>query len=563
MQTQFIAAINQICDEKNIPREIVIETVEHALAAAYKKDYGHRDQEVRVELNEETGEINVFVSKEVVKSKEDIENNFLQIELDEAKKLNKSIKVGDMVEIEDHPEDFGRIAAQTAKQVIIQRIREAERDIVFSEYKDKEGELMNAVVQRIEGGTVIVDLGRASGVLFSNEQVQGERYYIGQRMKVYMVKVEQTSRGPQVVVSRSHPGVVRRLFELEVPEIETGIVEIKSIAREAGHRTKLAVSSNEENVDPVGSCVGQRGIRVQAVMADLGEEKIDIILWNEDPKIYITNALSPAKVIEVVLNEKDKKATVKVPEDQLSLAIGKQGQNVRLAAKLTGWNVDISGADDSGIAAAEEAVGGEKEEKKDLEAEILKAVEEKSAPKKEVEVEEKAQPTVDQSEAEKTEETVTAESEEPKKESTADLPAEKVEEAVSVEPEVSETEEISVEDSSKSEDNSKEDEDSGNNQDEIAEILEKEGSQPTVDQPEVEKITEPKEAEKTADVKTEEPVSTDLKEPEKAEEVVSAVEDEKSGDKNSAKNKAEDELAEQITESAENGKDEAGSDKKA
>ncbi|PIZ00544.1 transcription termination/antitermination protein NusA [bacterium (Candidatus Howlettbacteria) CG_4_10_14_0_8_um_filter_40_9] len=531
MQTQFIAAINQICDEKNIPREIVIETVEHALAAAYKKDYGHRDQEVRVELNEETGEINVFVSKEVVKSKEDIENNFLQIELDEAKKLNKSIKVGDMVEIEDHPEDFGRIAAQTAKQVIIQRIREAERDIVFSEYKDKEGELMNAVVQRIEGGTVIVDLGRASGVLFSNEQVQGERYYIGQRMKVYMVKVEQTSRGPQVVVSRSHPGVVRRLFELEVPEIETGIVEIKSIAREAGHRTKLAVSSNEENVDPVGSCVGQRGIRVQAVMADLGEEKIDIILWNEDPKIYITNALSPAKVIDVELNEKDKKATVKVPEDQLSLAIGKQGQNVRLAAKLTGWNVDISGADDSGIAAAEEAFSGDKGEKKDLEAEILKAVVEKSAPK----------------DAEK-EEVVVVEAVEPETET-------KEEEVISVEPEVSEPEEETVEnDSPKEEETPKESETPEGSGDEIAEILEEE------------KITEPKEAKKTEDAKTEEPVDTDLKESEIAEEVVPTAEDEKSGEKNPAEDKAESDLAEQITgpvEKEKDNNDDTESDKKA
>lgn len=500
MQTQFIAAINQICDEKNIPREIVIETVEHALAAAYKKDYGHRDQEVRVELNEETGNINVFVSKEVVNKKEDIENKFLQIELDEAKKINKSIKVGDMVEIEDHPEDFGRIAAQTAKQVIIQRIREAERDIVFSEYKDKEGELMNAVVQRIEGGTVIVDLGRASGVLFSNEQVPGERYYIGQRMKVYMVKVEQTSRGPQVVVSRSHPGVVRRLFELEVPEIESGIVEVKSIAREAGHRTKLAVSSNEENVDPVGSCVGQRGIRVQAVMAELGEEKIDIILWNDDPKVYITNALSPAKVIEVQLNEKDKKATVKVPEDQLSLAIGKQGQNVRLAAKLTGWNVDISGADDSGIAAAEEAAYGAHEEKKDLEAEILKAVEEKAS-KKEVE-KEGSQPTVDQPEAEKAE----VEKEEEVQPAVVKPEAEKAEVEIKVEPK-EEALDISKEE----------------NQDEVAQVLEDEAaegkSQTVIDQPETEK--------------------------------------------NPAKNKSESELAEQITESAEVGEDDAGSDKKA
>lgn len=387
MQTQFLAAINQICDEKNIPKEVVIKTVEDALAAAYKKDYGHKEQEVRVELDPKTGNTRVFVIKEVVEKEEDVENNYLQISLAEAKKIRKEVKVGETVEIENFPKDFGRIAAQTAKQVIIQRIREAERDIVFAEYKDKEGELINAVVQRIEGSTVIVDLGRASGVLFANEQVPGERYYVGQRLKVYIVKVEQTAKGPQVVISRSHPGVVRRLFELEVPEIESGIVEIKTIAREAGHRTKIAVSSNEENVDPVGSCVGQRGIRVQAVIAELGEEKIDVILWDEDPEVFITNALSPAKVININTEEKEKKATVKVQEDQLSLAIGKQGQNVRLAAKLTGWNVDIKGSDESGIAATEGAIEGGEEEKKDLEEEVLKAVE-KGVAEEEVRTEE-------------------------------------------------------------------------------------------------------------------------------------------------------------------------------
>lgn len=375
MQKQFIAAINQIADEKNIPKEVILETVEDALAAAYKKDYGHREQEVRVDLDEQTGDTRVFVIKEVVEKEEDIENKFLQISLAEAKKIKKDAKAGETVDIEDFPQDFGRIAAQTAKQVIIQRIREAERDIMFAEYKDKESELINAIVQRIEGNTVIVDLGRASGVLFSNEQVPGERYYIGQRIKVFIVKVEQSTKGPQVVVSRSHPGVVRKIFELEVPEITSGIVEVKSIAREAGHRTKMAVSSNEDNVDPVGSCVGQRGIRVQSVMAELGEEKIDIILWDEDPKAYITNALSPAKVVEIELNESEKRANVKVPEDQLSLAIGKQGQNVRLAAKLTGWNIDIEGADSAGIKGVEEAASATPEAPKDLEDEILKAVE--------------------------------------------------------------------------------------------------------------------------------------------------------------------------------------------
>lgn len=339
MNTQFISAINQIAEEKNIPKEVILETVEAALAAAYRKDYGERDQEVRVKINEETGELKAFVSKEVVK---EVENDNLEISLEEAKKVKADAKLEDLVEIEDTPTDFGRIAAQTAKQVIIQRIREAERDIVFAEYKDKEGQLVNAQVQRIEGNTVIVDLGQASGVLFSNEQIHGERYYIAQRLKVYIVKVEQSTRGPQVVVSRSHPGVIKKLFETEVPEIETGIVEIKAIAREAGYRTKMAVHSNDENVDPVGSCVGQRGIRVQAVMAEIGEEKIDVIPFSEDQKEFISNALSPAKVMGIDLDDEEKKAKVLVKEDQLSLAIGKNGQNVRLAAKLTGWNIDIN-----------------------------------------------------------------------------------------------------------------------------------------------------------------------------------------------------------------------------
>ncbi|MCL5093803.1 MAG: transcription termination factor NusA [Patescibacteria group bacterium] len=389
MQPKFLAAINQIAEEKNIPKEVILETVEAALAAAYKKDYGEKDQQARVKIDEETGDIKVFVTREVVK---DVENSNLEISLEDAKKIKKDAKIGDMVEKEEFPEDFGRIAAQTAKQIIIQRIREAERDMVFSEYKDKEGELVNASVQRIEGNTVIVDLGQASGVLFANEQVDGERYYIGQRLKVYIVKVEQSTRGPQVVVSRSHPGVVKRLFETEVPEIEAGIVQIKAIAREAGHRTKMAVDSTDENVDPVGSCVGQRGIRVQAVLSELGEEKIDVILWKEDPKEFITNALSPAKVIEVELNEEEKKAKVIVPEDQLSLAIGKNGQNVRLAAKLTGWNIDIEERKGEGVGAAEEAAESLKEEKQPEEVvgknEEIEALEEEKPIEEKPEVEE-------------------------------------------------------------------------------------------------------------------------------------------------------------------------------
>lgn len=366
----FTDAITQICEEKNISKEVVLETIEAALAAAYKKDFGSKDQEVRVEIDPDSGEIVVYVQKEVV---DEVENEMTQMSVENASKLKKGVQVGYIVEIKDLPNDFGRIAAQTAKQVIIQRIREAERDMVFGEYKDKEGEVINGSVQRIEGNNVIVDMGKASGVLFPNEQIQGERYYIGQRLKFFVVRVEQTNKGPQIVISRSHPGLVKRLFELEVPEILAGIVEIKAIAREAGQRTKMAVISNQEGVDPVGSCVGQRGVRVQAVMNEIGEEKIDIILYDEDVKTFISNALSPAKVNQITLNEEEKKAEVEVPEDQLSLAIGRSGQNVRLAAKLTGWNVDIKGGDESGVEATAKVLRPV-EDKRDLEEEIMKAV---------------------------------------------------------------------------------------------------------------------------------------------------------------------------------------------
>lgn len=284
-----------------------------------------------------------------------------------------------MVEMEAHPEDFGRVAAQTAKQVIIQRLREAEREIVFTEYKDKEGLVLNGTVQRVEGNLAYVDLGKATGVLFASEQIPGERYYTGARLKVYVVRVEQTARGPQIVLSRAHPNMVRHLFELEVPEIEAGTVEIINIAREAGVRSKVAVQSHAAGVDAVGTFVGGRGSRVQAVMSDLGEEKIDIIPFSEDPETYIANALSPTKVVNVNLNEADKKAVVRVPEDQLSLAIGKQGQNVRLAAKLTGWNIDIISADESHIEATAEAADAVapapvKGKRVDLEGSLLDAI---------------------------------------------------------------------------------------------------------------------------------------------------------------------------------------------
>jgi N utilization substance protein A len=372
MQNQFLSAIEQICEEKGISKDMVLEAIEAAIIAAYKKDFGDKEQEVRVELNPDNGEGTIFVTKEVVES---VEDPMIQITLSDAKKVKKDAEMGDMVEIKEDNKDFGRVAAQTAKQVIVQRIREAERDVVFSEFSDKEGLIINATVQRFENGNTYIDLGKATGVMFPSDQIPNEKYYPGQKIKVYVVRVEQTNRGPQIVVSRSHPDMVRRLFEMEVPEIANGTVEIAGIAREAGARTKISVKSNAEGVDPVGTFVGGRGTRVQAVMGELGEEKIDIIAYSENPAEYITNALSPTKVINVKIDEENKKALVKVPEDQLSLAIGKSGQNVRLAAKLTGWNVDIDGADDAGIEATAEEVEEKPKPKKagDLEDALIAA----------------------------------------------------------------------------------------------------------------------------------------------------------------------------------------------
>ena len=338
-QSKFLQAINLIAEEKGLSKEKVIQTVEAALAAAYRKDYGNKEQNIKVVLDQITGGMDIYLLKEVV---EEVENEESQMTEKEAQKYNKGAKVGDTIEIEcPAPAGFGRIAAQTAKQVIIQRIREAEREVVFEEYEGKEGQLVNGVIQRLEGRNVILDIGKTNGIIFPSGQVEGERYRIGQRMKVLIEKVEQTSRGPQVVVSRSDAKLIEKLFELEVPEISAGTVEIKSITREAGSRTKIAILSAREGVDPVGSCVGQRGTRVQAVMAELADEKIDCILWDQDPINFIVNALSPAKVTKVGIDEKSKEAKIFVPADQLSLAIGKNGQNVRLAVKLTGWKIDV------------------------------------------------------------------------------------------------------------------------------------------------------------------------------------------------------------------------------
>ena len=377
----FTSAIAQIAEEKGIPYDKVIESIEQAIAAAYKKDYGMKGQIVRAKLNEETGEvkfsqIKIALDESMIFSEEELEelkkqrekkvvseevspesveeketekkirfNAERHIMFDEAQKTKKDIMVGDEVEfpLETH-EDFGRIAAQTAKQVIIQRIREAEREAVWNEYKDKEGELASGIIQRIEPNNIFVDLGKTIAVFPREEQVFGERYFVGTRMKFYILSVNSDPRGPGIVLSRSHPKIISRLFELEVPEIGAGTVEIKSIAREAGSRTKIAVASNEEGIDPIGSCIGQKGTRVGAVISEISGEKIDIIEWSEDPDVFVSNAMSPAKVTKIEIAPRRHTAKVFVPENQLSLAIGKAGQNVRLAAKLTGWKIDVVGA---------------------------------------------------------------------------------------------------------------------------------------------------------------------------------------------------------------------------
>ncbi|MGH9857651.1 MAG: transcription termination factor NusA [Acidobacteriota bacterium] len=343
----FGLAIDQIVAEKGISKERVLETIEHAIAAAYRKDHGERGQDVRAEFNEEDGSARIFKVVTVVPD-EDIENAAAQLGLTEAKAKDPEAEIGKEYVEEVTPTDpnYGRVAAQTAKQVIIQRIREAEREATFDEYKDKEEEIISGIVQRIEGDVIFIDIGRATGVLFPSEQVRGERYRVNQRIRVYVVKVDLSSRGPEIILSRSHPGMLRRLFELEVPEIFAGSVEIKGIAREAGERSKIAVWAKEEGIDPVGACIGQRGTRIQTIIAELSGEKIDVIAWDEDPAHYIANALSPARVIAVDIFEEEKRAVAHVDEDQLSLAIGKRGQNVRLAAKLCGWRIDIAKAGD-------------------------------------------------------------------------------------------------------------------------------------------------------------------------------------------------------------------------
>ncbi len=337
MNKEFIEAICALEKEKDISKDILIEAIESALVSAYKKNYG-TSQNVRVNIDRELGDIDVFMRKDVV---EEVEDDMIEISLEEALEIDPRYEVGDVVEYQVTPRDFGRIAAQTAKQVVVQRIREAERGMIFDDYITRQGEIITGTVQRISNETIFVNMGKAEGILAATERVPGETYRINERIKVFIMDVKKTTKGPQVFLSRSHPGLVKRLFELEVPEIEDGVVEIKSIAREAGSRTKIAVYTEDENVDPVGACVGTRGSRVQNIVDELYGEKIDIITWSEDPEVLISNVLSPAKVEKVIIEDEEKTATVIVPDYQLSLAIGKEGQNVRLAAKLSGWKIDI------------------------------------------------------------------------------------------------------------------------------------------------------------------------------------------------------------------------------
>ncbi|MBK3494350.1 transcription termination/antitermination protein NusA [Viridibacillus sp. YIM B01967] len=342
MSKELVGALNAL-EAKGISQDIIIEAIEAALINAYKKNY-NQAQNVRVDLNLARGTMHLYSRKDVV---EVVEDDRLQISLEDAQVINPAFEIGDIVEQEETPRNFGRIAATTAKQIVTQRFREAERGIVYEEYVDREDDIVNGIVERLDPRNIYVGLGKVEAVLPQNEQIQGETYQPHERIKVYITKVERTSRGPQVYVSRTHPGLLRRLFELEVPEIFQGIVEIKSIAREAGDRSKISVFAHNEEIDPVGSCVGTKGARVQTIVNELHGEKIDIVEWSEDPVVFVANALSPSKVLDVQVNEEEKSTTVVVPDYQLSLAIGKRGQNARLAAKLTGWKIDIKSETDA------------------------------------------------------------------------------------------------------------------------------------------------------------------------------------------------------------------------
>ena len=373
MKTDFLLAITQLAAERNLPKEVVFAAVEAALVTAFKKDEIGARQNISVKIHPVSGDVKVYTIKTVVEEPTD---TYQEISLAEARKLKKDAQLDETISFETTPLHGGRIAAQTAKQVVLQRLREAEREFIFGEYIDREGDIVSGVVHRIEPRQVVIDLGKAEGVLPGGEQVRNERYRVGQRLKLYLVEVNRTNRGPRLILSRSHPNLVRRLFELEVPEIYNGNVEIKAVAREAGYRSKVAVAAKQEGLDPVGSCVGLRGVRIQNVVNELNGERIDVIQWDADPNVFIANALSPAQVVGVDGNEAENTAVVVVPDGQLSLAIGKEGQNARLAARLTGWRIDIksaSAAEAEKVTVAKAAVTKEAVEEK-LEKRLAVAV---------------------------------------------------------------------------------------------------------------------------------------------------------------------------------------------
>ena len=352
---EFLQTLKELAYEKGIDEEQLFETIEAALISAYRRNFNlaQNDRNVRIALSRETGAFHVFAIKDVV---EEVTNDVTEISLAQARAINPDYVIGDVVEIEMTPANFGRIAAQTAKQVVMQRLREAERGIVYDEYMNRKSDIVTGIVQRVEGRNVFVDIGRAEALLMPTEQMPTEEYNYGDTLRAYIIEVKRTARGPQILLSRTHPELLKKLFELQVPEMQEGVVEIKSIAREAGSRSKVAVYSSEERVDPIGACVGPHYMRVQAVVDELAGEKIDIVKWSDDPATYIANSLNPAKVISVAVNEAEKVSRVIVPDYQLSLAIGKEGQNARLAAKLTGWKIDIkSESQAQELMAAEEA----------------------------------------------------------------------------------------------------------------------------------------------------------------------------------------------------------------
>lgn len=366
MNKELLNAIAFLSKEKGVSTDVICDSLEAVLITAYKKEL-EANPLADVELNRETGDYRIVAAKTVV---EDVVNDHGEISLEDARKLNPEYEVGDVVNVDVTPSNFGRIAAQAAKQVMIQRLREAERSIVYDEFYNRTDDIITGLIQRIENKNVYVDLGKAEAILPASEQIPTETYTVGQRIKCYVVEVRKTTKGAQILVSRTHPGLLKRLFELEVPEIYEGVVELKSVAREPGRRSKIAVYSRDENVDSVGACVGPKGSRVQNIVTELQNEKIDIVKWDEDPAVYIANALSPAQVVSVTVDEGEKASSVVVPDYQLSLAIGKAGQNARLAAKLTNWKIDIKSESQAAALASDEASSADEEEQEDILSEL-------------------------------------------------------------------------------------------------------------------------------------------------------------------------------------------------